>query len=137
MLKYVPLLALVLAGCADPAPSCSDASDPAQCEAVVSAGGNASDYLLYGMAGYMLASTINGQQVVRRDPTYVGPSRYNPARVQRPRPLSEFRKAQAVKVENAKRQNAMQAQRAASRPSTSRPSYSAPRMSTRSFGGRR
>lgn len=68
---------LSLAAC-DPSPreQCAQAKDPAQCLQVASAGGSVSDYLTYGMAGYMLSSAINGsgqrQSVIVADPSYHG-----------------------------------------------------------------
>lgn len=57
---------------------CAQAKDPAQCVAVANAGGDVNDYLLYGMAGYMLGS-MNGQTTIIRDPSYRGPVRPVPS----------------------------------------------------------
>ena len=55
---------------------CAEAKNPVECAQVAQAGGNVSDYLLYGMAGYMLSSAINGagqrQPVIVADPHYHG-----------------------------------------------------------------
>jgi hypothetical protein len=72
---------------------CAQAKNPAECAQVASAGGDVSDYLVYGMAGYMLSSAINGagqrQPVIVADPGYHGPRRSiasyqaSPSRVRR------------------------------------------------------
>jgi len=55
---------------------CAQAKNPTECAQVASAGGDVSDYLVYGMAGYMLSSAINGsgqrQSVIVADPSYHG-----------------------------------------------------------------
>lgn len=55
---------------------CMEAANPKECYQVSQAGGNVSDYLLYGMAGYMLSSAINGsgarQPVIVPNPNYHG-----------------------------------------------------------------
>ena len=55
---------------------CAEARNPAECAQVAKAGGNVSDYLLYGMAGYMLSSAINGsgkpRPLIVADPHYPG-----------------------------------------------------------------
>lgn len=50
---------------------CASAKDPAECVKVADAGGDVNDYLLYGMAGYMLGS-MNGRTVIVQDPAYRG-----------------------------------------------------------------
>lgn len=76
MMVFVTLFAMAAAACgAAPVDQCLKASNPAECKQVVSAGGNASDYLTYGMAGYMLGSVMNGgqrQTVIVSDPAYRG-----------------------------------------------------------------
>lgn len=69
------LMAMPLAACESAAEKCAKAANPAECSKVASAGGNVDDYLLYGMAGYMLSSAINGgqrQTVIMPDPNYRG-----------------------------------------------------------------
>ena len=55
---------------------CMEASNPKECFQVAEAGGDINDYLLYGMAGYMISSAINGagkrQPVIIADPHYRG-----------------------------------------------------------------
>lgn len=76
-------IALALTALTTSAPSvvdrCAQAENPAECAQVAQAGGNVSDYLLYGMAGYMLSSAINGagqrQPVIVADPHYHSYSR--------------------------------------------------------------
>lgn len=69
-------LALAAAACgASPVDECLKAKNVLECQQVVSAGGNAHDYLLYGMAGYMLGSVMNGgqrQTVIVADPSWRG-----------------------------------------------------------------
>ncbi|SEI68657.1 hypothetical protein SAMN05518849_101556 [Sphingobium sp. AP50] len=80
MLRYLLmlaacLLAIPLAACESVADQCAKAANPAECAKVASAGGNVNDYLLYGMAGYMLSSAMNGgqrQTVIVPDPHYRG-----------------------------------------------------------------
>ncbi|WP_267397749.1 MULTISPECIES: hypothetical protein [unclassified Sphingomonas] len=59
-----------------PQTRCAEAAKPAECLQVAQAGGDVSDYLTYGMAGYMLSSAINGggqrQSVIVADPSYHG-----------------------------------------------------------------
>lgn len=69
------LLAIPLAACESVAGQCAKAANPAECVKVADAGGDVNDYLLYGMAGYMLSSAINGgqrQTVILPDPSYHG-----------------------------------------------------------------
>jgi hypothetical protein len=53
-----------------------EAANPKECYQVSQAGGDVSDYLLYGMAGYMLSSALNGQgqrvPVIVQNPNYHG-----------------------------------------------------------------
>lgn len=69
------LLVMPLAACESAAQKCAKAANPAECAKVADAGGDIDDYLLYGMAGYMLSSAINGgqrQTVIMPDPHYRG-----------------------------------------------------------------
>jgi len=75
----IPLLCVtaLLSACGPSvAERCAQAKNPAECAQVASAGGDINDYLLYGMAGYMLSSAINGsgqrQSVIVADPNYHG-----------------------------------------------------------------
>jgi len=81
MMRILLMLGLWLTGLAAtacsaaPVDQCLKAQNPAECKQVVSAGGNASDYLMYGMAGYMLGQVTNGgqrQTVIMADPSYRG-----------------------------------------------------------------
>lgn len=67
--------AMLLSACGSD-DQCAKASNPAECAQVAQAGGDVNDYLLYGMAGYMLSSAINGagqrQPVIIADPNYHG-----------------------------------------------------------------
>jgi uncharacterized protein YgiB involved in biofilm formation len=69
-------LSLVAACAQTDAERCAGAKNPAECVQVASAGGTINDYLLYGMAGYMLSSALNGsgqrQPVIVADPGYHG-----------------------------------------------------------------
>lgn len=68
--------AALLSACSSAAERCASAKNPAECQQVVGAGGDVDDYLLYGMAGYMLSSAVNGagqrQAVIVPDPGYRG-----------------------------------------------------------------
>lgn len=79
MLAALSLTTLVAACGPSTAEQCAEAKNPSECVQVANAGGDVSDYLLYGMAGYMLSSAINGagqrQQVIVADPSYHGPRR--------------------------------------------------------------
>lgn len=69
------LLAIPLAACESVADRCAKAANPAECVKVADAGGDVNDYLLYGMAGYMLSTAMNGgqrQTVIVPDPHYSG-----------------------------------------------------------------
>ncbi|MBG6116778.1 uncharacterized protein YgiB involved in biofilm formation [Sphingobium sp. JAI105] len=69
------LLCIPLAACETAAQRCAQAANPAECIKVADAGGDVNDYLLYGMAGYMLSSAMNGgqrQTVIVPDPHYRG-----------------------------------------------------------------
>lgn len=73
---FAAIMAMVATACGSvPVDQCLKAANPAECKQVVSAGGNASDYLMYGMAGYMLGQVINGgqrQTTIVADPSYHG-----------------------------------------------------------------
>jgi hypothetical protein len=76
--------ALLLSACGPtPQEQCATAKNPAECLQVAQAGGDVNDYLLYGMAGYMLSSAINGagqrQPVIVQDPKYYGTRRAIPS----------------------------------------------------------
>lgn len=69
------LLCIPLAACETAAQRCAQAANPAECVKVADAGGDVNDYLMYGMAGYMLSSAMNGgqrQTVIVQDPHYRG-----------------------------------------------------------------
>ncbi|PZU13804.1 MAG: hypothetical protein DI606_04360 [Sphingobium sp.] len=69
------LLAIPLAACESVAEQCAKAANHAECVKVADAGGDVNDYLLYGMAGYMLSSAMTGgqrQTVIVPDPSYHG-----------------------------------------------------------------
>lgn len=70
------LLCVPLAACEDAVTRCAQAANPKECVQVANAGGDVTDYLAYGMAGYMLSSAINGsgqrQTVIMADPHYRG-----------------------------------------------------------------
>lgn len=76
MMLFACLLAVPLTACESVAQQCAKAANPTECAKVADAGGNVNDYLLYGMAGYMLSSAINGggqrQAVIVPDPGYRG-----------------------------------------------------------------
>ena len=73
------LLAMPLAACEAAVDQCVKAANPTECRQVAQAGGDVSDYLAYGMAGYMLSTALNGsgqrQPVIIADPHYSGPRR--------------------------------------------------------------
>ena len=75
-LLFCLMLGTLLAACQSVADKCATAPNPTECAKVVDAGGKVDDYLLYGMAGYMLSSAINGsgqrQSVLIPDPSYRG-----------------------------------------------------------------
>ncbi len=72
------MASLSLVSCAE-TDRCATAAKPDECRHVRSAGGDVNDYLLYGMAGYMLANAVNGsgqrQPVLVPDPDYRGQRR--------------------------------------------------------------
>jgi len=80
MIRYLKMLfaclmAVPLVACDSVADRCAKAANPAECVKVANAGGDVNDYLLYGMAGYMLSSALNGgqrQTVIIPDPHYRG-----------------------------------------------------------------
>ncbi|MDX3908889.1 MAG: DUF1190 domain-containing protein [Sphingobium sp.] len=80
MFRYYLMLGLLacssmLGACQSVQDQCARASNPAECVKVAAAGGDVNDYLLYGMAGYMLSSALNGgqrQTVIVQDPHYRG-----------------------------------------------------------------
>lgn len=54
---------------------CAQAGNPQECAQVRDAGGNVSDYLMYGLAGYMLARVMTPsgpQYAIQPDPSYTG-----------------------------------------------------------------
>jgi hypothetical protein len=54
---------------------CMEAANPKECVQVANAGGDVNDYLLYGMAGYMLSNAMNNghrQTIIVQDPGYHG-----------------------------------------------------------------
>ncbi len=65
-----------LAACTTDQDRCAQSAKPAECMQVSKAGGDVNDYLLYGMAGYMLSTALNGsgqrQPVIVSDPNYHG-----------------------------------------------------------------
>lgn len=81
-MKRMMLLAaaLSLAACSssDPVDRCATSSNPAECTAWTDAGGDVEDYLIGGMAGYMLGSYMSGGKkvtYVMANPNYHGPKR--------------------------------------------------------------
>lgn len=64
--------AIALGGCQQD--RCATSRNPTECRAWGDAGGDINDYLVGGMAGYMLANR-GGQTVIVRDSGYHGPSR--------------------------------------------------------------
>lgn len=85
LMMLLPILAASLLSACGPtvAERCTQAKNPVECQQVASAGGDVQDYLLYGMAGYMLSSAINGsgqrQPVIVADPHYQGHRRVIPS----------------------------------------------------------
>ena len=84
-------LSLVATACgAAPVDECLKAKNVLECRQVVEAGGKADDYLLYGMAGYMLGTVMNGgqrQTIIMADPSYHGARR----------PIASYQPAAAVR----------------------------------------
>jgi hypothetical protein len=78
LLSLAALAAIPLAACSTVEERCASAKDPGECVKVANAGGDINDYLLYGMAGYMLANR-GGQQVIVQNPSYHGPYRTIPS----------------------------------------------------------
>jgi hypothetical protein len=89
-------MALTTAACSNqrqaPYDRCLDSRDPSMCHAVVNAGGDADDFIQYGMQGYMLGM-MNGQQYVYHDDHYRGPSHYYPQNVRETRVIIDRRPA--------------------------------------------
>lgn len=70
--------ALSLSACTSDAERCQQSSNPGECMKWADAGGDVSDYLVGGMAGYMLANVMQGgrqQTVIVQNPGYHGPYR--------------------------------------------------------------
>lgn len=146
MKKIVTLFALaavMLAGCSPTvAERCAEAKDPKECVTYANAGGDVSDYLLYGMVGYMIGRNSGGQAYLYRDPSYRGhyPSLRAPIgdRAHQVRKLERKIAAQKVELRRQQAANARKSAELRSMRSTSfsRPSYSRPSFSSRSsFGG--
>ncbi|WP_328277733.1 hypothetical protein [Sphingobium sp.] len=75
LMLFACLLAVPLTACETAVDRCAKAAKPTECVKVAEAGGDIDDYLLYGMAGYMLSSSLNGgqrQTVIVPDPSYRG-----------------------------------------------------------------
>lgn len=75
MFKYaIALIALCSASACNnqPQDECWNAKDPQECRQYVNAGGDSNNYLLYGMAGYMLGRMGNGQTYLQPAPGYSG-----------------------------------------------------------------
>lgn len=71
--------ALALTACSVQQDECFRASNPAECASWRDAGGDVQDYLVGGMAGFMLGrATSGGQQqtVIIANPSYHGPARH-------------------------------------------------------------
>lgn len=128
MFRIAALLALLaLSACA--ADPCRNAANPGECRAWGDAGGDIEDYLIGGMAGYMLANR-GGSTVIVRDERYLGPPRtLRPALPSERRQINALRaKVERQRIELKRQQAANAAQR---RSSTSSRSWSSP---SRSFG---
>lgn len=135
-MKKIALIAavasLTLAGCSEPDP-CLESENPAECRKWADAGGDVNDYLLYGMMGYMIGSSMSGgskHTYIYRDPGYRGA--INPAMANKYgsrdteiRRLNQRIERQKVELKrqqaaNARKNRQLRAQRAASRSSFSR-----------------
>lgn len=118
---------LALAGCTSPDP-CLEAEDVAECQAWSDAGGDVSDYLLYGMAGYMIGSSMSGgskQTYIYRDPSYRGTYRTLRTPIgTKDQQIRKLEKKVAAQKAELKRQQAANAKKKATR------------SSSRSFGSR-
>lgn len=80
MRKMILMLgaAALLAGCSSNNKDCAQSSNPAECQMWVDGGGDLEDYLIGGMAGYMVASMMQGGKKVTYitvNPNYHGPKR--------------------------------------------------------------
>ena len=71
---------------------CLDSRDVSMCHAVVNAGGDADDFINYGMQGFLLGM-MNGQQYVYHDDHYRGPVHYYPQNVRETRIIVDRRPA--------------------------------------------
>ena len=142
-LSALALLAVALPSLVACAPSdrerCAQSAKPAECLQVADAGGDVGDYLLYGMAGYMLSSALNGngqrQTVIVQDPSYHGYRRPIPSYVA-PRPLAQRSKVTTTTTTTKRglfggSKTTTRTSTWSSRPSYSRPSYSRPSYSSR------
>ncbi len=123
----VAIGASMLAACAQE-DRCASASNPAECRQWADAGGDINDYLVGGMAGYMLGSMMNGgrrETVIVRDPGYRGPIRslHSPIPSARDQLVRrQQRKIEAQKVEIRRQQDANRRLKAQAR-TQSRPSF--------------
>lgn len=128
---------LMLTGCGQSdADRCASASNPTECMAWSDAGGDVEDYLIGGMAGYMLGSVMSGgsrQTVIVQNPSYRGPYRTLrkpiPSRDYQVRALQKKVDRQRVELRrqqeaNARKKAEIRSLKSSSRYSPSRSSYS-------------
>ena len=72
-LLFAVMVLTALYACSPPASKlCMKAGNPVECMQVVQAGGDADDYLRYGMMGYMLMPSTGGTPTIAPDPRYRG-----------------------------------------------------------------
>lgn len=67
----IAALAVSVSACSVQDP-CDKATNPTECRNWTQAGGDANDYLLYGMVGYMIGRSSTGDTYIYRDPGYRG-----------------------------------------------------------------
>lgn len=72
MKKFFLLLPLLFLAACDTQDPCIEAKNPVECRQWSDAGGDVNDYLLYGMAGYMIGSSMSGDRYIYRDTNYRG-----------------------------------------------------------------
>ena len=150
IISALVVASLALAGCSSQQPDpCLEADNPAECRQWADAGGDINDYLLYGMAGFMIGSMMSGGKkttYIHTDPSYRGQyrggmaSRYGSkdvalqranAKIERQR--KELKRQQEA---NRKKNEQLKQQRSQQRKTSSSRSFGSSRPS-RSFGGRR
>ena len=88
LIAAAALLSMTMLTACDPAfDQCAQADKAAECRQVTESGGDVNDYLLYGLTGYMIGSTMSGgrrQSVIVADPNYRGYRRPVPSYVASP-----------------------------------------------------